>query len=93
MPYHMLIVYNIHMSELKIVDSKYFISVSHLSFSFLLCLILRNLGLGLTVTLSCDSHSHIIMCYMKEHRRFWKDDIIQHVLYMLALRQIHSYLG
>ena len=93
MPYHMLIVYIIHMSKLKIVDSKYFISISHLLFSFLLCLILRNLGLGLNVTLSCDSHSHMITCYMKEHKRFWKDDIIQHILYMLALRQTYSCLG
>jgi len=35
-------------SKLKMVDSKYFISVSHFSFSFLLCLFLRDLGLGLT---------------------------------------------
>ena len=39
-----------------------------------------------TVTVT---QSHVIM---EDSRRFWKDDIIQYIIYMLTLRQTYSYL-
>ena len=30
--------------------------------------------------------------HIEEHRRFWKDDIMQCVVYMLTLRHTHGHL-
>ena len=38
------------------------------------------------------SNSHKSQSHIEGYRRFWKDDIIQHVQYMLTLRHIHGCL-
>ena len=63
-------------SKLKVVDSKLF--SFHFHFYFILRTRIRVIRL----------HYHIsvtwlhVMRYIEEHRRFWKDDIIQYVQYM-----------
>jgi len=78
---------NIRLEDNRLI----FIFISYFYLVFIL-----NLGLEvsvmshITVTVTC----HTIMYYRKHHKKFWnKDDIIQHILYMLTLRKIHSSLG
>ena len=63
-------------------DSKYFCFLFFIFFSFIF--IFERLRIRVNVT--SMSHCHTIMCHIEEHRRFWKDDVIQHVLHILILR-------
>jgi len=61
--------------------------------------LLLELGLGLewqdhAVTQQVTSDDTVtITWHIEGYRRFWKDDVIQHVKYMLILRRKHGYLG
>jgi len=66
------------LSELKIVDSKYFIFIFHFLFFYFYFWGLR-VRVNIILLFHCHKLSHIchtIMCYMEECKRFWKDNII-----------------
>ena len=74
--------------EFKTVDSNYFtFLISHFLFVTFFSLIFGGLRVRVNVTtLPLQSH---VTCHREKCRRFWKDDVIQHIL---TLRQTHGHL-
>ena len=78
-------------------DSRFYLfSISFLFFfffAFSFSSLFWELGLGFSMTCCCHKIVTQSCVIIKDGRRFWKDNIIQHVIYMLILRQIYSHLG
>ena len=99
---HIIICHKEHyerfLSKLKAVDSKLFSFSFHSYFLFnLSSFLFLELGLGWPDhVVTHKSHQMTwsqVTSYIEVYKRFWKNDVIQHIQYMLTLRQTYGCLG